>query len=59
MVKGKEIKDIESVHPLLRQVSIPYKGVVLTAYPFKVKENLDTVTRNDIKNIMQKNNYTN
>lgn len=58
-IKGEEIKILESVFPLLGKISIPYKRVTLIATPFKRKEDLGQITKNDIKNIIQQNNYAN
>lgn len=52
--KEKEIKNLESMHSLLDEISIPYGVVVLTT-----RKDLEKIWREDIKNIIQQNNYTN
>lgn len=52
--KEKEIKNLESMHSLLDEISIPYSVVVLTT-----KKDLEKISREDIKIIIQQNNYTN
>ena len=59
IARGKDSEEIESIHPPLTEVMIPYKGVEIKASPFKVKENLNEISGNDIKNIYQQNNYAN